>query len=231
MTDLLAQYRLLDLSHPLSPEIPTWSGRCGFRLEKRIDYDQGLRVHTLKCHAGIGTHMDAPSHFIPGAWDIEQIPLEQCMAPAVVLHLVEESGPDFKVEIEHINRYEQTFGPLPERALILAHTGWSRYWTQPPQYRNADAQGHLHFPGFSASCAEYLAQKKIVGIGIDTLSPDGSNEGFPVHHHILGAKKYILENLANLDQLPPKGAIVLCLPVPYAGGTEAPVRVVALLSK
>jgi kynurenine formamidase len=69
----------------------------------------------------------------------------------------------------------------------------------------------------------------VVGIGIDTLSPDGSNDGFPVHEKILGAKKYILENLANLDKIPSRGAFALVFPMKVRDGTESAARVAALI--
>ena len=74
-----------------------------------------------------------------------------------------------------------------------------------------------------------LAEKNIVGIGIDTLSPDGSNMSFPVHHKILGAGKYIIENLCHLEKLPAVGARVMALPLKIKNGSEAPCRVIAEL--
>lgn len=218
--------RMVDLTHPLHEKVPTWSGNCGFRLEKRIDYDQGLRVHTLKCHAGVGTHMDAPSHFIAGGKDIDQIPLEKFLAPACIIDVRKESHSDFLLEITHIERYEGRYGKIEPGSVVIAWTGWEAFWEEPEKYRGADASGKLHFPGFSPECAQLLSKRPIAGIGIDTLSPDGSNEGFPVHFSILGADQYILENLCGLGQLPPKGGYILCPPSPYCGGTEAPVRAV-----
>ena len=219
---------LIDLTHPLHEGVPTWSGRCGFRLEIRLDYDQGLRVHSFKSHAGIGTHMDAPSHFIPGGLNIDQIPLEHLLAPACVLDLREFAGPDFLVELRYVESYEKKYGPIPAGAVVIAFTGWDRYWNQPEKYRNPDKTGKMHFPGFSAACAEALSQRPIAGIGIDTLSPDGANKGFPVHLAMLGAGKYILENLAALERMPAKGAFILSLPIPLVGASESVIRAIAL---
>ena len=71
----------------------------------------------------------------------------------------------------------------------------------------------------------------VVGIGIDTLSLDyGSSEGFETHGIMLRENKYQIENMNNLDELPPVGAIVIIGVLPVRGGTQAPARIFALLS-
>lgn len=68
-----------------------------------------------------------------------------------------------------------------------------------------------------------------MGLGIDTLSPDRPNEGYPVHRTLLSAGKYIIENIANSEQLPPTGSFVLALPLKIRQATEAPMRLIGLL--
>ncbi|HJK86179.1 MAG TPA: hypothetical protein QKA08_00205 [Candidatus Megaira endosymbiont of Nemacystus decipiens] len=72
--------------------------------------------------------------------------------------------------------------------------------------------------------------KMHAGIGIDTLSPDVPASGFPVHKTILGADKYIVENIVGLEKMPAIGAYVLTLPIKGLGLTEAPVRMVGLIN-
>jgi kynurenine formamidase len=74
-----------------------------------------------------------------------------------------------------------------------------------------------------------LLQRSIAGIGIDTLSCDRGDQGFPVHRIILGAGKYLVENIANAKELPPTGGRILVLPLKLEHGTEAPVRLVAFV--
>ena len=81
----------------------------------------------------------------------------------------------------------------------------------------------------SESVAKLLVSKKIVGLGVDTLSPDLPDSGFPVHEIILGSGKYIVENIAHLEKMPIMGAHVLILPIKGLGLTEAPVRMVGLI--
>jgi kynurenine formamidase len=226
---VLNQYRAVDLTHDLHDGVPTWSGGCGFRLELKLDYPEGLRVQNAKHHAGVGTHMDAPSHFIELGLDISDIPLENLIIPACVIDLSSKRSPNLLVSTEDLKTFEKRHGKIPKNSLFAVYTGWDEYWTQPLRYRNPDEEGKMHFPGFSADAAQFLVEREVAGIGIDTLSPDGSNEGFPVHLALLGAKKYILENLANLIKVPPVGAYIIAFPMKVLNGTEAVARVAALI--
>lgn len=85
----------------------------------------------------------------------------------------------------------------------------------------------MHFPGFFKEAIDYLLTKNIVGIGIDALSSDGSDINFAVHHKILAAGKYIIENLCSLEKLPPQGSKVITLALKIKNGSEAPCCVVA----
>ena len=129
-------------------------------------------------------------------------------------------------------QFEKIHGKIPEGSLVLAHTGWDQFWNSPDQYRNVDALGRMHFPGFSEKAACFLLERKIVGLGMDTLSPDGSDNGkgaaFAVHKKILGAKKYIIENVANLEQMDPVGSFALALPPRSCGATESTIRLVGV---
>ena len=234
MKRVLEKYQPVDLSHPLHPSIPTWSGGCGFNLEVKLDYPKGLRVQSLKCYAGVGTHMDAPNHFIEGSWDISEIPLENLIVPLYVIDVREKMDPDLFIQPEDLLAFEKVHGTIQEGSAFFAHTGWSQFWEEPEKYRNIDEKGVMHFPGFSKEAAELLLDRKVVGIGIDTLSPDGANNGpgaeFPVHLAMLRAKKYIIENLAFLEKVPAKCAFVIALPPRSCAATESQARILALVS-
>lgn len=223
------KFKIIDLTYSLDENVPTWNGSCGFHQELKLDYEGGCRVYSYKCHAGIGTHMDAPSHFIPGGKDIGDISLEQLIVPVSLIDVRDKAHADFFLSAQDILDFEKKHGVIPPKSLVIGYTGWGKYWNDVDKYRSPDAQGKMHYPGFSAEAAELLLQRQIAGIGIDTLSPDGSHKSFPVHHLILGAGKYILENLANLDQMPSSGAYAIVLPMKVRAGTEAPVRAIALL--
>jgi len=98
------------------------------------------------------------------------------------------------------------------------------------KYRNQDAQGKMHFPGFSPEAAKLLIGRKVSGLGCDTLSIDyGASSDYSVHHLALGAGLYHLENLADLSELPETAAFLIVAPIKLEGGSGGPVRVFALL--
>jgi kynurenine formamidase len=226
---LLDHFKIVDLTHPLSPNIPTWSGSCGFCLEIKKDYDRVFRVQQIKMHAGVGTHMDAPSHRIQGGLSIAEIPIEQFIVPACVIDVSERAGADYEISVEDVEKYERTYGIIPKDALVIGYTGWDRFWSDAAAYRNLDANGQMHFPAFSAQAAEFLLKRDIAGVAIDTLSPDCLDTSFTVHKLVLGAGKYIIENIANCSQIPPKGCCAIAFPLRAEDSTESPIRVVALV--
>lgn len=228
---MLHNCKMIDLTHGLHESVPTWNGESGFRKKTIVDYAEGgIRVLNYECLAGVGTHMDAPSHFIPNGKDISSLNLEDLIVPACVIDISSNQNPDYFISVRDIETFEKLHGPIPEKSLVIGYTGWSRFWKTPEKYRNADRQGNLHVPGLSADAARVLLARNVVGIGIDTLSPDGSNvHEFPVHHLLLGNGKYIIENLTNLQLVPPKGSFLFALPLKIEGGSESPIRAVALI--
>jgi len=224
----LSKGHLIDLSHEIKEGVPTWSGDCGFQSSIDSDYSEsGARVMSYRSVAGVGTHMDAPSHFISGGASISDIGVEQLVAPLCVIR-VSSDDPDYPLSPGDIAAYEHEFGQVPEGGVVAADTGWSARWSDPARYRNVDAAGQKHFPGFHIEAAELLLERSVVGIGIDTLSPDGGVScDFPVHHLMLGHEGYLLENLANLHLVPESGAWIISLPSKIHGGAEAPCRSIA----
>jgi len=230
---VLDRFHAIDLSHPLHEKVPTWSGGCGFRLEVKLDYPQGLRVQSLKSHAGVGTHIDAPTHFIEGSWNIGDIPLENLIVPVCVLDVRDQMAPDLFISEEDVGKFEERYGQVAKGSLFLANTGWSKFWEDPLKYRNPDSEGRMHFPGFSEGAAKLLVSRGVVGVGIDTMSPDGSINGggarYPVHEVVLGGRGYIIENLVNLERMPAVGAFAIALPPRVREATECAARVVGLV--
>lgn len=225
---MMRPFTVWDLTHELSEETPSWDGSCGFRHEILFDYAQGtsevqFRVHQITMHAGIGTHMDAPSHCVPGGHSIHELDFNHFIAPCVVVDVSEKSHELYTTSVEDITHFETTYGKIPKGSFVIIRTGWERFWNEPAKYRN-----DYRFPSISANVASLLLDRGIVGIGIDTLSPDRPDSGYPVHQAILGAGKYIIENVANSGMLPPVGCYSLALPIKAKGCTEAPIRLIAL---
>lgn len=220
--------KLIDLTHNLDENVPTWTADCGF--ESKILEHDFARVHSFTFHlSSAGTHMDAPSHFCKTGIHIDKIPLEKLIVPLCVIEVTQEADPDFFISAGHIHRYEKVYGKIPAGCFVAAHTGWDKYWSTPEKYRDEDNTGTMHSPGFSAEAGHLLLERDIAGIGIDTLNPDGNNNDYPIHYSFLEAGKYIVENLTNLDKVPPSGAYVALLPIKIRDASEAPIRAVAII--
>jgi len=137
---------------------------------------------------------------------------------------------DYQLLDKRIDEWEERYGQIPEGAIALLRTGWASRWPDVLRYRNQDAEGKMHFPGFSVEAVERLIERKVGGIGCDTMSVDhGASEQFAVHRLALGAGLYHLENLSDLSDLPEAGAYLVVAPIKLEGGSGGPVRVFALL--
>lgn len=226
----LNKIKLIDLTHTLSEEIPTWGGHCGFHHQISSDYndsttDTKFRVHKIEMQAGIGTHMDAPAHCFAGGNSIADINLEQLFVPCIVIDIPVHASDDYELMPEDIIQYEKNITKIEKNTFVIVRTGWGKYWNNPGKYRN-----ELNFPTISKAAARMLIEKNVVGIGIDTLSPDNQKNDFSVHNTVLGAGKYIIENIANADLLPAHGSMICAMPIKIKDGTEAPIRLVGIIA-
>lgn len=224
----LMSYTWIDLTHTLTPAIPTWDCSCGFEHKTLVTYEEcpepcKFLIQRIEMRAGAGTHMDAPLHCYPGTQSIADIPLNKLLCSCVVINVAEKADAHYLVTLEDVLDFEKKHGNHWNKALVIFYTGWDRLWNTPEMYHN-----HYRFPSISKQAAEYLLNQNINGIGIDTLSPDVPESGFPVHQLLLGAGKYIIENVANASKMPPIGGYALVMPIKTAGGTEAPIRLLGI---
>lgn len=224
-------YKLVDLTHALDENAPSWSGECGFKHEIKLDYDDcptdvKFRVGQFAMHAGIGTHIDAPSHCISENRTIDQLLLSELVSLCVVIDVSAKAHERYSVNEQDIALFEGRYGVIPESAFVMIKTGWERFWNEPEKYRN-----DYIFPSVSKEAAIMLLNRGVSGIGIDTLSPDRPENGFVVHQLFLGADKYIIENAMNLAAMPQSGSFIMALPMKVKGATEAPVRLIGLIDE
>jgi kynurenine formamidase len=224
-------FQLFDLTWPLNERTPHWNGGCGFESFISHDYNDApgetqFRIQKIQMRAGMGTHMDAPSHCIANGQNISEIPLDKLVVPCVVIDISKRKSEKNLLTVEDVKDFEKKHGSIVSNAFVIVNSGWGLNWHNPDKYRN-----NLIFPSVSVKAADHLCERNIAGLGIDTLSPDLEETGFPVHRLLLGAGKYIVENIANADQLPPKGSFSAALPMKIDQGTEAPTRLVGLVKK
>ena len=228
---MIFPYKLIDLTHALDSTIPTWNGGCGFDHDMHIDYadcegEYKFRVMKVKMHAGIGTHMDAPSHCISGGRCIHDFDVNDLIMPCVVIDVSDKCFERYSLSVQDIADFESKYGLISKSSCVFVKTGWVKFWHTPLKYHN----NHV-FPSVSSEAASLLLERGVSAIGIDTLSPDRPEDGFKVHKLFLGADKIIIENVANLGSMPPTGSFVISLPMKIQDGTEAPIRLVGLVNK
>jgi kynurenine formamidase len=243
------EVELVDLTQPLSESTPI------IQLPPPFANTPGLKVHDVSHYddAGpawawrwlelgehVGTHFDAPIHWITGKDrdDLATMPPADLVGPAVVFDRVAESeaDPDYCLTVDDIRAFEAEHGPLPDRSWLLLRTGWDARAHDSDLFLNASS-GMPQTPGFDAECARFLAHESpVIGVGVETVGIDAGGAGafdppFPVHNYLLGAGKYGVTQLANLAKLPTTGALVVMAPMKLVGGTGSPVRALALVPK
>jgi kynurenine formamidase len=222
-------FSVIDLTHTLSSTIPSWDGVGGFELSIDTDYKDCappnlFRTNKIICKAGMGTHMDAPAHCVPGGRTIDLLSADELIADCCVVDVADKADEGYIIMPSDIEAFEKEHGQIPPSALVIFYTGWSKFWNEAAKYHN-----NHKFPSVHQSTVEILVNRGVAGVGIDTLSCDTGAGGFPAHRIILGADKYLVENIANADKLPSTGAKVFVMPIKIKDATEAPIRLVALI--
>lgn len=228
--------RIVDLTYPLNPGSAFWPGANyePFQLKTIATLENdGVLSKAFSMPEHLGTHLDAPNHFERDRPSVDQIQPQQLFAPGVVIDISAPASmdADYRLTEADIAAWEQTHGRIPEGAVVLLHTGWGRHWNNAVRYQNRDVQGRLHFPGYSAEAAKLLVHERgAKGIGIDTLSIDyGMSRDFAVHHLVNAAGRYGLENVARLEQLPPRGFYLVVAPIKIESGSGGPARIFAIV--
>ena len=233
----LQSRQFVDLTHAFAPGIPHWKG---FKDEERTtlyNYDKaGFLAQEYRIPGQWGTHIDPPAHFHQGLRTVDQIDLKESILPLVVIDVHEKVArdPDYVVSMDDVKRWEKRHGAIPAKAFVALRTDWSRRWPDDAAMQNRDAQGISHYPGWSKPVLEYLYEvRKITASGHETTDTDPglatSKDDYSLEAYILGRNHYQIELLANLDQVPEAGALVVVTwPKPKAG-SGFPARVFAIL--
>jgi len=200
---------ILDISLPISPELPTWPGDPSPTIEPMTTVERhGVRVSRLVLGTHTGTHLDAPSHFLAGGRTIDQLDLVVLVGPCCLIDVMHEGGPLTRAALQPFN--------LQPGARVLLKTENSR---QPlgPGFRS-------DFVALAPDAAEYLCERRVQLIGIDGPSVDlWGNEDFPCHKRLLGADILILENLV-LRHVKPGIYHMVAAPLNLRGADGSPVR-------
>jgi kynurenine formamidase len=241
--------RVIDLTQTLSPRfsqivLPPEFDQCApFRMEEISRYDDrgpGWYWNNISFGEHTGTHFDAPVHWITGrdlpANATDTLPPAAFVAPACVIDCSAEAArdADFLLTADHLRAWEGQHGKIPPRAWVLMRTDWSKR-TDPVAYQNFDEAGQ-HTPGPDASAVRFLVNERdALGFGTETIGTDAGQSAhfrppYPCHTYMHGAGRYGLQCLANLDLLPPTGALLIAAPLKIRRGSGSPVRALALVA-
>jgi kynurenine formamidase len=236
--------KVIDLTQPLSETTPVlqlpppFANTPGLSRELISEFDDkgpAWAWYTLTVGEHVGTHFDAPIHWITGrdGEDVASVPPSRLIGPAVVIDHSAQAAedPDHLLTVADIKAFEAEHGPLPENGWLLYRTGWDARAQDQERFLNGGRT-----PGPDVEAARYLAEEaKIAGVGVETVGTDAGaahsfEPPFPVHNFVLGAGKYGLTQLANLAELPPTGALIVVAPLKLVRGTGSPSRVFALVA-
>ncbi len=170
---------IVDLSVALSPETPVYPGDPKIEIKQFAGFaTEGYLGHVLLLGTHAATHIDAPAHMLESAQTLGKIPLEVFMGEAKLLQ---------DTTLKAVEAAEVEPGDI-----VIFDTGTSKRFNDPSYFTD--------YPVLSEEVTDYLLEKKIKLVGLDTCSADNT-AGFPVHKKFLSAGVPIVENLTNLSTL------------------------------
>jgi kynurenine formamidase len=227
--------KVVDLTHTMSPEFPTFMGKPGIEMEREFDFKKD-RFNLFWWHIveHAGTHLDAPFHFSETGLSAEKLSVEQLVIPLAVVNVVyqAEQEADYQLSREDLAKWESKHGRLPAGCCVALHSGWGELaTTDPATFIGRDVDGTLHFPGFAPEAAAWLLkERQVAGIAVDTMSLDhGPSRDFKTHQLWLPSGRWGLENVANLDKVPEAGATLVVGASKVKDSTGGLARVMALV--
>lgn len=256
---MISGWKVVDLSLPLAENYPaTWPGDVLFQTKVTSWFDEvdclGLPIatrgpfqtHTVIMSDHVGTHCDAPAHFIPppdsrlanagpmGLLTAEQLPLDQFMGPAVVIDVTKQVRVSQRrgvVEPDDFQAFERDYRLIEKGDIVLLRSGWdARYYGRSGYYGPLSRTGEEHvWPAPSLATVEWLLERGVKCLGTDGPSIGPIEDPGPIHIKALGSGLGIVEGLAHLDQIPAYGAHFMFFPLKLVGGSGAPGRAIGLI--
>lgn len=234
-TEALAQKhknrgRVVDLTHEFTTDFPVYTPPQATRRTIAAHNPDGYYAQEWTFGEHTSTHMDAPGHFVDGGRFVTQLKPAELVVPIVVVDIAAKArkNADAEVTPDDLKKWERKHGKIPANALVAMYSGWAAKLGT-PAFTGKDAAGVFHFPGFSADAVDELIKgRRAAAIGVDTLSLDnGPSTTFAAHVKWLGADKYGVECMKNLDKIPATGATATVGVIPWQQGSGGPARVLA----
>jgi arylformamidase len=209
---------IYDISLTISPSLPTWPGDPGLNLEQFESMDKGAHanVTSISTSLHLGTHVDAPHHFLNNGQTVESLPLDILTGQCYVVQLPD--GVD-EISAEVLARTEIN----SDMKRVLFGTSNSHYWVQ------AEAKFQEDFVAITEDGAEWLVEHGVKLVGVDYLSVAPFGDSEPTHKVLLNAGVVVVEGL-NLSGVVRGFYDLYCLPLKIAGADGAPARAILIQS-
>ena len=209
---------IYDISLTISPTLPTWPGDPGLELEQFESMDKGAHANVTRISSSVhlGTHVDAPHHFLNDGRTIEQLPLEVLTGPCYVVQFPD--GVE-SITADVLDRVEIT----PGLKRVLFGTSNSHFWA------NNEKEFQTDFVAISEDGAEWLVKHGIELVGVDYLSVAPYGDSTPTHKVLLEAGVVVVEGL-NLANVVRGFYDLYCLPLKIEGSDGAPARAILIQS-
>jgi kynurenine formamidase len=225
---------VVDLTHTLSPQFPTFFGVPGIALDKKYDFKKdGFNLNWWRIAEHAGTHIDAPIHFSENGATLEKIAADQLVVPLAVVDVSAKAArnADYAMTRQDLADWEARNGRLPDGCCVAMHSGWAQHVTNAAKFVGKDAAGVMHFPGVHPEATAWLLkQRRVAGLAVDTLSLDhGPSKDFKTHYAWLPSGRWGIENVANLDKVPAAGAILVVGVPKVKDATGSTARIFALV--
>lgn len=210
---------IYDISLTLSPKLPTWPGDppLEFELSESMDWGAHVNVTKISTSVHVGTHVDAPHHFLNDGRTVEQLPLEVLTGPCYVAQLPDGIE---AITAEVLERTEIT----SEMERVLFGTRNSHWWAK------GESAFQTDFVAITEDGAEWLVERGVRLVGVDYLSVAPYGDSEPTHKAFLRAGVVLVEGL-NLANIMRGFYDLYCLPLKIAGCDGAPARAILVQSK
>lgn len=220
-TNQIEYTTIVDLSHIVRQDMPVQPGAQAPILRSPSP-DGELDVVSISMRTGTRLHMYGDE------WSasVEHASVAQLLLPAQMIDLRDLAADkaDFRITAELLRSWEAEHQTIPAGAVLLFATGWDIRWSTPGAYMNVDGADQLQVPGLDASAISLLQERGVAGVGIDTPQLIGDQSALPADQEWI-----VLEDLTNLEQLPPSGVTLLIAPIRIQASQASPARVFAFV--
>lgn len=234
---LLKEKKWVDLTHAFGPDSPHFSAFEDAKFDTLFSHDDGFFAQRFTFPGQYGTHLDAPIHFVRDTRYLHELELKELVLPLVVIDKSKEAeaNHDFTLGVADIEQFEAEHGTIEEGTFVALRTDWSKRWPDKEAFDNKDEEGNSHAPGWSVEALKFLFEERNVqSVGHETFDTDSAsdyrkNGALLGEYYVLDQDTYQVELLANLDQLPAKGAVIFNIVPKAENASGFPVRSFAIL--